>query len=167
MFRGWTESIGEATENWRAPVFLDIVTAAALWTVWFFTKAPCTIDNAREGLCNAGALARFINHQIMAQCLELGLASVTLKGGCDVIMLNRERKRADEAEARADDAEARISEERKRVDALFEELRQERREERQRNDATQQALLETMAQINSTLVQLLERQQNGRPSPEN
>ena len=118
------------------------------------------MDSAREGLCNAGTLARLINHQIMAQCMGLGLASTTLKGGYDAIMLNRERKRADDAETRA-------TEERRRVDALFKELRQERREERQRNDATQQALLETMAQINATLVQLLERQQNGRPSEEN
>ena len=171
--RSWIDGLDEATENWRVPVALGIVTAAALWAVWFFTKAPCTIDNAREGLCNAGSIARFINHQIMSQCLGLGFASVTLKGGYDVIMLNRERRRADEAEARAE-------QERRRVDALLEEVRQEQREERQeqreerqeqreerqRNAATQQALLETMAQINQTLVRLLERQENGTSARE-
>ena len=111
-------------------------------------------------------MARFINHQIMAQCLGLGFASATLKGGYDVIMLNRERKRADEAEARVEQERQRREEEHKRIDALFEELRQERREERQQNAATQQALLETMSQINLTLARLLEQQQNGSPSRE-
>ena len=171
--RSWIDGLDESTENWRVPVALGIITSTALWAVWFLTKAPCTIENAREGLCNADALARFINHQIMAQCIGLGFASATLKGGYDVIMLNRERRRADEAEARAE-------QERQRVDVLFEEMRQEQREERQeqreerqeqreerqRNAATQQALLETMAQINQTLVRLLERQENGRSSPE-
>ena len=167
------DGLDEATENWRVPVTLGIVTAAALWAVWFFTKVPCTIENAREGLCNAGSIARFINHQIMAQCLGLGFASATLKGGYDVIMLNRERRRADEAEARAEQERRRVEEERQRVDALLEEVRQEQREERQeqreerqRNAATQQALLETMAQINQTLVRLLERQENGTSARE-
>ncbi len=174
------DGLDEATENWRVPVTLGIVTAAALWAVWFSTKVPCTIENAREGLCNAGSIARFINHQIMAQCLGLGFASATLKGGYDVIMLNRERRRADEAEARAEQERRRVEEERQRVDALLEEVRQEQREERQeqreerqeqreerqRNAATQQALLETMAQINQTLVRLLERQENGTSARE-
>ena len=79
---------------------LGIGAAVALWVVWYFTKATCTMENARAGLCNAGTVARFINHQILAQCILLGLAVAAVKGGYDEIMVSRERKCADEAEQR-------------------------------------------------------------------
>ena len=170
-FRSWMGGIDEATETWRGPVTVGVGTAIALWVVWYFTKASCTMENAREGLCNASNLANFINHQIMAQCLALGLGSATLKGGYNAIMLSRERKRADAAEQRLEEERKRstqqveeerkrstqqVEDERKRIDAMLEEHRAER-----------QVMLSTMAEISNTLARLLARQQNGRSSPEN
>ena len=54
-----------------------------LWVVWYFTKSHCTMDNADAGLCNAGFVAGFINHQILAQAILLGLAVAAVKGGYD------------------------------------------------------------------------------------
>ena len=154
--RDWVASVGVATQTWRWPAALGLGAAVLLWVVWYFTKSPCTMDNANAGLCNAGFVARFINHQILAQCILLGLAVAAVKGGYDEIMVSRERKRAD-------DAEARLEEERKRVDALYAELEAERALER----AERQAVLNNLVQINNALTQLLAERQNGRSSPEN
>ncbi len=168
--RSWVAGVGAATGAWRWPVALGVGAAIALWVVWYFTEVPCTIENARKGLCNAGIIAKFINYKILAQCILLGLAVVAVKGGYDEIMVSRERKRADAAEQRADEAEARLRAERERVDAMIEEYRAEQAEnraERAENRAERQAMLNTMAEISSTLAQLLAQQQNGRQSPEN
>ena len=143
-------AIGAATERWRGPVAFGLAAAAALWTVWYFTKAPCTMTAATAGQCHPGVLAGYINHQIMGQCLLVGMAAATLKGGYNEIMLNRERKRADAAEER-------LAEERKRIDALLAAFQAERIQ----NQATQQVMLDTIVQMSTTLTQLLERSQNG------
>lgn len=122
--RNGAAGIGAATERWRGPVAFGISAAAALWAVWYFTKAPCTMTAAGAGQCNPGALAGYINHQIIAQCMLVGMAAATLKGGYNEIMLNRERKRADAAEER-------LAEERKRND---ERLALITEEQRKRND---------------------------------
>ena len=168
--RNWVAGIVGATEAWRGPVFLGVSAAVLLWAVWYFTKAPCTMAGTKAGTCNPSVLAGGINHQILAQCVLLGLAVGTVKGGYDQVMLNRERKHTEEERKRADAAEARLEEERKRVDSLFEEHRAEQREsreERRQQAATQQALMNTLAEINSTLAQLLVQQRNGRSLPEN
>ena len=174
--RDWVAGIGETTESWRGPAALGLSAAVLLWAVWYFTATPCTMARGDAGLCNSGIVARHINHQILAQCILLGLAVAAAKGGYNEIMLNRERKRtederrrtederrraederrrAEDERKRADAAEARLEEERKRMDALFEEHRAER-----------QTMVATMAQINDTLVQLLARQRNGQSSSE-
>ena len=162
---------------------LGLGAALSLWVVWYFTKAPCTIESASAGLCNASVAARFINHQILAQCILLGLAVAAVKGGYDEIMVSRERKRADDAEQRAEEAEERLRFERKRADEIIEEIRAERREEmqvwraerqeelearreeREANRLERQAMMETITQMSNAIEQLLERR-NGR-SPEN
>ena len=161
-------ALNRATEQWRGPVIFGIVPAAALWTIWFFTHPPCTIEKAAAGACHPGALARYINHEIMAQCLLVGMAGATLKGGYDQLMLNRERKRADAAEERLKLERQRHDEERKRdserIDALHAELRVERQQNQaiqQENQAAQQELLARMAENQSILTQMLQQRQNG------
>ncbi len=153
--RDWVAGIGETTESWRGPAALGLSAAVLLWVVWYFTATPCTMARGDAGLCNSGIFARYINHQILAQCILLGLAVAAAKGGYNEIMLNREKRRTEDERRRADAAEARLEEERKRMDALFEEHRAER-----------QAMMATMAQISDTLVQLLARQRNGQSSSE-
>ncbi len=166
--------ISEATEPWLGPAVLGVSAAILLWVVWYFTKAPCTMESAKVEPCNIGVVARFINHQILAQCILLGIAVAAAKGGYNEIMLNRERKRAEEERQRAeeerrraDEAEARLEEERK-------QSAQRTAEERERIDtmlaehrADRQAMMAVMAQISDTLVQLLARQQNGQSPPQN
>lgn len=169
-FRRWNEDDPLA---WCWPAALGLGAALLLWVVWYFTKAPCTIENASAGLCNASVAARFINHQILAQCILLGLAVAAVKGGYDEIMVSRERKRADEAEER-------LRFERKRADEMMEEIRAERREElqawrqerreelearreeREADRLARQALMEVITQMSNAIEQLLERR-NGRP----
>ena len=166
-------AVNRATEQWRGPVLFGFVAAAALWTIWFFTHPPCTIALAAAGDCHPGILARYINHEIMAQCLLVGMAAATLKGGYDQLMLNRERKRADEAEERVKLERQRLEDERKRsdeerrrneerMDAIYAEMRADRqqwqaalREERQQRQA-----------MMDTFTQLLSGRQNGNTPPE-
>ena len=163
-----------ATQTWKWPVALGLGTAASQWVVWYFTKSPCTIENALAGICNAGAVAQYIDHQILAQAILLGLAVAAVKGGYDEIMVSRERKRADDAEAQLEETRKRLEAERKRVDALYAERRAEldaerveRQAERELERAERQAVLNNLVQINNALTQLLAERQNGRPSPEN
>ena len=163
-----------ATQTWKWPATLGLGAAASQWVVWYFTKSPCTIENALAGVCNAGPVARYIDHQILAQAILLGLAVAAVKGGYDEIMVSRERKRADDAEARLEEERKRLEEERKRVDALYAERqaeleaeRAERQAERALERAERQAVLNNLVQINNALTQLLAERQNGRSSPEN
>ena len=154
--RDWVADMGVATQTWRWPAALGFGVAMLLWVVWYFTKSPCTIEKALDGVCNAGAIARYIDHQILAQAILLGLAVAAVKGGYDEIMVSRERKRADDAEARLEDA-------RKQIDALY----AERQAERELDRAERQAVLNNLVQINNALTQLLAERQNGRASVEN
>ena len=153
------------------------VAAATLWTIWFLTNPPCTIERAAAGECHPGVLARYINHEIMTQCLLVGMAAATLKGGYDQIMLNRERKRADEAEERLNQArqqyEERLAAERQRNDALLAEMREERqqrqaelREERQQRQADLQEERQQRQAMMDTITQLLSERQNGNARAE-
>ena len=150
VLRRSAAAVNRATEQWRGPVLFGFVAAASLWTIWFFTHPPCTIEKAAAGDCHPGTLARYINHEIMAQCLLVGMAAATLKGGYDQLMLNRERKRADEAEERVKLERQRLEDERKRTDERIDALHAEMRAERQ----------EMMAHI-VNLTQMLQQRQNG------
>ena len=65
-------------------------------------------------------------------------------------MLNRERERADEAEAR-------LQAERERYDRLVDELLEDRRQ----FAATQHAMMNVLVEISAALTRLTEQQQNG------
>ncbi len=151
----------DAVETWRGPVLFALFTALVIWMVWYFTKTPCIMVKADAGLCNPSVLANFINLEVLIKAGGGGLTVGTLKGGYNTYMLNKEREarlqaeqalaeerqRADEERQRADEerrqAEQRIIEERQKVDELIREFR----EERQQNSATQQAMLEALAQL--------------------
>ena len=105
--------VSRATETGRGLVALGLIPALALWLVWYITKAPCTIENAQAGICNTGTLARFINHQILGQCILLGIAVAAAAGGYKEIMVSRERKRADAAEQRLAEVQEELRQERK------------------------------------------------------
>ena len=87
------------------------------WLVWYFTKVPCIMENAAAGLCNPGVLAQYINLPALASCLAIGGGFATFTGGYNIIMLNRERQRADEAEERAIKAQ-------ERADQIADEVRE-------------------------------------------
>ena len=154
-------AVNRATEQWRGPVLFGFVAAASLWTIWFFTHPPCTIALAAAGDCHPGVLARYINHEIMAQCLLVGMAAATLKGGYDQLMLNRERKRADEAEERVKLERQRLEDERKRSD---ERIAEERQRSDERIDAIHAEMREDRQQMMAhimNLTQMLQQRQNG------
>ena len=167
MLKGNLQRFIDATAFWRAPVISGLTTGVGAWLVWYYTKVPCIMENAAAGLCNPGVLAGYINLPTLASCLAIGGGFATFTGGYNIIMLNRERQRADEAENR-------LRMERERNDELVEELREalreERRayaeersranEERRQAMATQQAMMTTLAEMSASLTQLVQ-QQNG------
>ena len=151
----WWRRFKDATAFWRAPVIAGLTTGVGAWLVWYFTKVPCIMENAAAGLCNPGALANYINLPALASCLAIGGGFATFTGGYNIIMLNRERQRADEAEARLQAA-------RDRYDNLVDELLEDRRQ----FAVTQQAMTNTLAEISAALAQLVQQQQNGRRNGE-
>ena len=92
----------DATETWRGAMILGIATALTIWVVWYFTKAPCTPDNAAAGLCDGGWLARYINAEILVLAGGAGIAVATLKGGFDTYMLKDMLRQEREARQRAE-----------------------------------------------------------------
>ncbi len=168
----WWSRFNDVTAFWRAPVIAGVVTGAGAWLVWYYTKVPCIMENAAAGLCNPGVLASYINLPALASCLAIRGGFATFAGGYNIIMLNKERQRADEAEARLRFERERNDQEREHqreryerlMDELRDELREERRqsaEERRQSVASQQAMMTTLAEISATLARLAEQQQNG------
>lgn len=159
----WWSRFNDATAFWRAPVIAGVVTGVGAWLVWYFTKVPCIMENA-AGLCNPGVLASYINLPTLASCLAIGGGFATFAGGYNIVMLNRERQRADEAEARLRFERERSDQERERYERLMDEFLEERRqsnEDRRQFAASQQAMMTTLAEISATLARLAEQQQNG------
>ena len=175
-------NLQESIAFWRAPAIAGASTGVGSWLVWYFTKVPCIMDNALAGLCNPGALASYINLPALASCLAIGGGFATFTGGYNIIMLNRERQRADEAEARAIRAEERADEVRERLLKIEEQRSEERRlaaealqeerrlaaeerlqalEERRQIAINDQAIVNTLAEISAILAQLVQQQQNG------
>lgn len=163
--------------DWAGPIVLGLITAVVVWTVWYFTKAPCTTTAAADGVCNPGAVARFIDVEILLKSGGAALAVGALKGGYDRYMmrrmLNEERELRLQAEQQLAAERKRVADERKRVDEAMqmvvelvgefradiqqaaEERRQQAAEERRQNAATQQALLDALARLTE--------RGNGRP----
>ena len=163
----WWSRFKDVTAFWRAPVIAGVVTGVGSWLVWYFTKVPCIMENAAAGLCNPGVLASYINLPALASCLAIGGGFATFAGGYNIIMLNKERQRADDAEARLRAERERNDQEREKREReherqreRYERLMDEFLEERRQYAATQQAMMNTLAEISATLVRLAE-QQNG------
>lgn len=164
----WLANVREAVLFWRAPAIAGSVTALGAWAIWYFTKVPCIMENALAGLCNPSLLASYINLPALAGCLAIGGGFATATGGYNFIMLNRERQRADDAEARlqaererADQRQARMEE---RYERLLDELEAERRqaaEDRRQATVAQQSMMNTLVEISVALTRLAEQQQNG------
>ncbi len=118
-----------AAETWRTGIILGVATAAIFWCVWYFTKIPCTPDNAAISPCNPGIFAKFINAEIMALAGGAGIAVATLKGGYDTYMLKNMLNEERAARLKAEEANRQTQEE---LRGLIAEMREEMREERQR-----------------------------------
>lgn len=171
---------GYDAEFWRGPMLAGALLAAVTWVIWYYTKVPCTAALAADGLCNPGALANYINVDIVSRCTAAWLGTTTLTGGINAVMLERERQRTAEANQRTEEANQRTEEanqrtaeanqhteearqeltaERKLYDARIQELINENREERRQSAAVQQEMLSKIADLSDTVAEL--RRQNG------
>ena len=149
----------EFAANWGAPITMGLVMAAIVWTIWYYSKVPCTSLAAANGLCNPAAVARYINVEILLQSGGAALAVGALKGSYDRNMLKRER------EARQH-AEERLAEEREKNAATLQEYlkaaRQANESAKQANEAYQAALQraeEAQHQAGESQQQTIESQQ--------
>ena len=133
--RRW-QSFKETVVIWRAPGTAGLIGAAGSWTVWYYSKVPCIAEAAMAGLCNPGVLASYITLPALTSCLGIGAGFATLTGGYNIVMLNKERQRADDAEERAIKAQERadqaVDEYRELYRKVIEEHLAERQEERRR-----------------------------------
>ena len=123
----------DSLDIWHLSAASGIVAAAVAWTIWYFSKIPCTMDLARAGACNPNALANLITLPALTSILAIGAGVATLVGGYSYAMVSKANRRADEAEQR-------LQQERERNDA-------ERQQERERNDAERQRQQERNEQL--------------------
>ena len=174
------QRLQESVDIWHISVAAGVCAAAAAWTIWYFSKIPCTMELARAGACNPNALANLITLPALTSILAIGAGIATIVGGYSYAMVSKANRRADEAELRLkqererNDAErqqererhnAERQQERERYDQLLAELREERRQsaDAQRQAAVaQQQLIASMAEIGANLARLIEQRQNGR-----
>ena len=117
---------------WRAPGIAGVIGTVGAWTVWYYSSVPCTVMAAMAGRCNPGVFASYITLPVLTSCLGIGAGCVAIVGGYNVVMLNRERQRADAAEERAIQAQERANqiadETRERMFQIEEERRVEHRQ---------------------------------------
>lgn len=133
--------------DWAGPIVLGLTIAVVVWTVWRFTNAPCTTTAAADGVCHPGAIARYIDVEILLKSGGAALAVGALKGGYDRYMM---RKMLNEERELRLQAEQQLADERKRADETIQmvtELVNEFREERRQNAATQQAMLDAVLRL--------------------
>ena len=166
----------DSLDIWHLSAAAGILAAAVAWTIWYFSKIPCTMDLARAGACNPNALANLITLPALTSILAIGAGVATLVGGYSYAMVSKANRRADEAELRLqqererNDAERERNEaERQRQQERYELLQDEIRAERRQSDAVQQQtavaqqqLIASLAEISDNLARLIEQQQNGR-----
>ena len=165
----------DSLDIWHLSAASGILAAAVAWTIWYFSKIPCTMDLARAGACNPNALANLITLPALTSILAIGAGVATLVGGYSYAMVSKANRRADEAELR-------LQQERERYVQLVEETREERRQNaettqqliqqmmedrsqsaavQQQTAAAQQQLIASLAEISANLTRMVE-QQNGR-----
>ena len=145
----------EVWQVWGRATVLGVATALLIWSVWYFTKVPCLPDNAAQGLCNPGILARFINAEILTLAGGSGIAVGALKGGYDNYMLrnmvNQEREARLQSEQQLreliDDLRSELREVREERAQAREEQRRQAAEERAQSIAIQQAMLDTIVRL--------------------
>ena len=123
----------ESVDIWHISAASGLFAAAAAWTIWYFSKIPCTMELAHAGACNPNALANLITLPALTSILAIGAGVATLAGGYSYAMVSKANRRADEAELR-------LQQERQRGDA-------ERQLDRERNDAERRAERERNAQL--------------------
>ena len=116
-----TRRLIDSAQGWRVAIVLGLATALLIWSIWYFTKVPCLPDNAVQGFCNPGILARFINAEILTLAGGGGIAVGALKGGYDNYMLKN---------MITQEREARLQSE-QQLHELIGNLRSELQEERQ------------------------------------
>ena len=127
------QRLQESVDIWHISVAAGVFAAAAAWTIWYFSKIPCTMELARAGVCNPNALANLITLPALTSILAIGAGIATIVGGYSYAMVSKANRRADEAELR-------LKQERERNDA-------ERQQERERNEAERQQERERNAQL--------------------
>ncbi len=151
-------------ETWRTGIILGVATAAIFWCVWYFTKIPCTPDNAASGLCNPGIFARFVNAEIMALAGGAGIAVATLKGGYDTYMLKNMLNEERAARLKAEEAHRQIQEMHRQEHARAEEARaqadEERRQERMRAEEARARAEEAMAKDSEAIREFIAELRN-------
>lgn len=129
--RAW-QNFKETVVVWRAPGIAGIIGTVGAWTVWYYSSVPCTVMAAMAGRCNPGVFASYITLPVLTSCLGVGAGCVAIVGGYNVVMLNRERQRADAAEERAIQAQERANqiadETRERMFEIEEERREQHRQ---------------------------------------
>ena len=166
----------ESMDIWHISVAAGVFAAAVAWTIWYFSKIPCTMELARAGACNPNALANLITLPALTSILAIGAGVATIIGGYSYAMVSKANRRADEAELRLqqererNDAErerneAERQQERERYDQLLDELREERRQSadaQRQATVAQQQLIASMAEIGANLARLIEQRENGR-----
>ena len=148
----------ESVDIWHISAASGLLAAAGAWTIWYFSKIPCTIELARAGACNPSTLANLITLPALTSILAIGAGVATLAGGYSYAMVSKANRRADEAELRLqqererNDAERQL--ERERNAQLMEEMRaelsaqrQQAAVERQRADTERQQTSETTQQL--------------------
>ena len=136
--RAW-QNFKETVVVWRAPGIAGIIGTVGSWTVWYYSSVPCTVMAAMAGRCNPGVFASYITLPVLTSCLGIGAGCVAIVGGYNVVMLNRERQRADAAEERAILAQDRAVEAQERANQIADEVRERmfQMEEQRREDHLQ------------------------------
>ena len=150
-------SVADIVELVWLPATLALITAAATWSIWYYTHTVCTFKVSALTGCNAGSVAKYINIDVFGRILTYGGLVGGIGGFWRYDMIRKERAARIAAQMQAAELRKQLEELRAKNAAAREE---ERKRAAQQAAEDRQAFLSALSELTAEIAHL-RQQRNG------
>lgn len=136
-----------------APGLAGTLALAVTWLVWYYTAAPCTLENAVELMCRPGPMARYVSASVLNHGIIHASIAATIIGGPDFMLFLRERHRNNQMMDMIKTFMEEVAEQRQQEAEARREADARAAEERRQAAAERQAFLEALNRLTEAIGQ--------------